>query len=133
MLPKTDVSVFGLRVTKAFPESVGMGVGFSLEVDATLADTRKAAEKALGQPLTKCESGDNMRMCGLEIAPQRTVTLEAEDKPGAKDTLIGCYYFYEKTGALDDPSPASKQISTLTLAPLSHKGRGEELELPKHW
>ena len=37
-----------------------------------------------------------MRMCGLEIAPQRTVTLEAEDKANAHDTLIGCYYFYEK-------------------------------------
>lgn len=95
-LPKAEVSVIGLRVTKAFPESVGMGVGFSLEVDATFDDTRKAVEKALGRKLTKCESGDNMKMCGFEIAPQRTVTLMNEDKPGVKDTLIGCYYFYEK-------------------------------------
>jgi hypothetical protein len=95
-LPKANVSVLGLRVLRAFPESVGMGVGFSLSVDATFDDARHAVEKALGKPLGKCESGDNMRMCGLEIAPQRTVTLEAEDKPAAHDTLIGCYYFYEK-------------------------------------
>lgn len=73
-----------------------MGVGFALSVDATFDDARRAVEKALGKPLGKCEAGDDMRMCGLEIAPQRTVTLEAEDKSDAHDTLIGCYYFYEK-------------------------------------
>lgn len=95
-LPKANVSVLGLRVLRAFPESVGMGVGFSLSVDARFDDARHAVEKALGKPLGKCESGDSMRMCGLEVAPQRTVTLEGEDKAGAHDTLIGCYYFYEK-------------------------------------
>lgn len=96
VLPKANVSVIGFRVAQAFPDSVGMGVGFSLKVDATFDDARKAVEKALGKPLKKCETGDGMRTCGLEIAPQRTVTLMAEDTPGAKDTLIGCYYFYEK-------------------------------------
>jgi len=95
-LPKGNVSVMGLRIRQAFPESVGMGVGFSLTVDATFDDGRKAVELALGRKLQKCESGEGMRMCELEIAPQRTVTLMAEDKPGAPDTLIGCYYFYEK-------------------------------------
>ena len=95
-LPKANISVLGLRVLRAFPDSVGMGVGFSLSVDATFDDARHAVEKALGKSLGKCEAGDNMRMCGLEIVPQRTVTLEAEDKAGVHDTLIGCYYFYEK-------------------------------------
>jgi len=95
-LPKSDVSVLGFRVIRAFPESVGMAVGFSLSVDATYDDARKALEKALGKPLQKCETGDDMRMCELEIAPQRSAVLNAEDKPGAHDTLIGCYYFYEK-------------------------------------
>jgi hypothetical protein len=94
--PKTDISVLGLHVTQAFPDSVGMGVGFSLTVDATFDDTRKAVEKSLGRPLGKCETGDGMRTCGLEIAPQRTVTLMVADKPGAKNTLLGCYYFYGK-------------------------------------
>ena len=96
VLPKANVSVLGLRVIRAYPESVGMGVGFALSVDAPFDDARKAVEKALGKTIAKCETGDDMRMCGLEIAPQRTVTLEAEDKAGAHDTLIGCYYFYEK-------------------------------------
>ena len=96
MLPKTNLSVLGLRVLRAFPESVGMAVGFSLSVDATFDDARKAVEKTLGKPLEHCEAGDGMRMCGLKLAEQRTVTLEAGDKPTAHDTLIGCYYFYEK-------------------------------------
>jgi len=95
-LPTANVSVLGLRVSQAYPESVGMGVGFSLTVDATFDDARKALEKALGKALQKCESGEGMTNCELQIARQRTVMLMAEDKPGAKRTLIGCYYFYEK-------------------------------------
>jgi hypothetical protein len=95
-LPKAKISVMGMNVAQAFPGSVGMGVGFSLTVDATFDDTRKTVEQALGKPLHKCESGEDMRTCELEIAPQRSVTLLAEDKPGARRTLIGCYYFYEK-------------------------------------
>lgn len=95
-LPRANVLVMGLRIAQAFPDSVGMGVGFSLKVDATFDDARKAMEKALGKKLRKCETGESMRTCGLEIAPQRTVMLMGEDKPGASDTLIGCYYFYEK-------------------------------------
>jgi hypothetical protein len=95
-LPKAKVAVMGINVSQAFPGSVGMGVGFSLTLDATFDDTRKATEKALGKALQKCESGEGMRNCELGIAPQRTVMLMAEDKPGVGHTLIGCYYFYEK-------------------------------------
>ena len=95
-LPKSKLSVLGMNVSQAVPGNVGMGVGFSLTVDATFDDTRKAVEKALGKKLGKCESGEDMRTCELDIAPQRNVTLLAEDKPNAERTLIGCYYFYEK-------------------------------------
>jgi hypothetical protein len=96
VVPKGDLRVAGLKVIDAYPNSVGMGVGFSLDVDATFDDTRKAVEKALGKTLTHCETSDGMRDCELEIAKQRSVMLMAEDKPGAHRTLIGCYYFYEK-------------------------------------
>ncbi len=86
----------GMNVSQAFPGSVGMGAGFSLTVDATFDSARRAVEAALGKSLLKCESGEDMRTCELEIAPQRSVMLLAEDKPDAKRTLIGCYYFYEK-------------------------------------
>jgi hypothetical protein len=96
MLPKAKVSVAGLRVLQAFPQSVGMGVGFSLTVDAGFDDARKAVEKALGKTLSHCESSDGMKDCEFEVAPQRTITLMAEDTPKSRQTLVGCYYLYER-------------------------------------
>jgi hypothetical protein len=96
MLPKVNVSVLGLHVAQVFPQSVGMGVGFSLTVDAAFDKARAAMEEALGKKLAHCEASDGMKTCDLEVAPQRTVTLMAEDNPRSHQTLIGCYYYYEK-------------------------------------
>jgi hypothetical protein len=95
-VPKNDESVAGLRVVEAFPESVGMGVGFSLTLDAPFDRARAAMEKTLGKKVGKCETGDGMKMCELKTAEQRTFTLMAGDTPKAAQTLVGCYYFYEK-------------------------------------
>ena len=95
-LPKSGVSVLGMRVAQAFPDSIGMGVGFSLTVDAPFDTARAAMEKALGKKLQHCEASDGMKTCDLEVAPQRTVTVMAGDNPKDRQTLIGCYYFYEK-------------------------------------
>jgi hypothetical protein len=94
-LPKNTVWVAGLRVEQAYPDSVGMGVGFSVTVAAPFDVALKAMEKVLGSPLTKCDAGDGMHMCELDIAQQRTFTVMAEDGEPSK-TLIGCYYLYEK-------------------------------------
>ena len=95
-VPKSKVTVLGLPVVQAYPQSVGMGLGFSLLVDADFDKARGALEKATGKKLEQCETGDGMKTCGLELAEKRTVMLMAPDKPGIKTTIIGCYYFYEK-------------------------------------
>ncbi|MGN6516147.1 MAG: hypothetical protein ACTHLR_09950 [Rhizomicrobium sp.] len=95
-VPRVETTVAGLRVTKAFPDSVGMGVGFSLMVDASFDRTRKAMERSLGRRMQHCENGDNMKTCAIEVAQQRTFVVMAEDSPKATQTLLGCYYFYEK-------------------------------------
>ncbi len=95
-VPKTAKSIMGLRVVQAFPDSVGMGVGFSVLVDGAFDTARAAVEKTLGKSLGKCENGENMRSCELEIAEQRTLMLMAQDDPKSSDTLLGCYYYYEK-------------------------------------
>lgn len=95
-VPTANVSIAGLRITKAFPNSVGMGVGFSLMVDAPFDAARRAMEKSLGKPLQKCETSDGMRTCGLEIADKRSFMLMTADDPKSRETLVGCYYFYEK-------------------------------------
>ena len=96
LVPKTSVTVVGLHVAQVFPDSLGMGVGFSVGVDATFDQTRRNLERMLGKPLAKCEVGDNMRSCALEIAEKRTLMLMAEDNAKNGTTLLGCYYYYEK-------------------------------------
>ena len=95
-IPKSPMAIAGLRVTKVFPDSVGMGVGFSVLVEATFDVARRALEQDLGKPLGQCETSDGMRSCGLPIAEQRTVMLMSDDPPNDKTTLLGCYYLYEK-------------------------------------
>jgi hypothetical protein len=94
--PNTKVAVVGLPVVQVYPESVGMGVGFSAVLEASFDTAREHVEKAIGKPLKDCETGDGMRTCGLEIAKERTITLMAAEKDTQNRTLLGCYYLYEK-------------------------------------
>ena len=95
-VPKKEKRIAGLRVTQAFPDSVGMGVGFSATVEATFDKARQVFEKSLGKKLGKCEMGDGMRSCELGIADKRTFMLMAEDNSKSTTTLVGCFYYYEK-------------------------------------
>jgi hypothetical protein len=74
VVPKSRTEIAGLRVTQLFPNSVGMGVGLSVTVEAKFDETRRRLEKTLGKPLTHCETSDGMRTCESQI----------------------CYYYYEK-------------------------------------
>ena len=94
-VPKAETSVLGLRIVQAFPDSVGMGVGFSLLVDAPLDTARKRMEAVLRKKVEHCEASDGMHSCDLPIAEKRTVVLMSVDTEKNK-TLIGCYYYYEK-------------------------------------
>jgi hypothetical protein len=95
-VPKTRLLVAGLPVTEAFPESVGMGVGFSVVVDGTFEKAKAALEKTTGQSLKQCETGDGMRTCALELAERRTLMIMADSAGKSTTTLLGCYYYYEK-------------------------------------
>ena len=94
--PKSAMTIDGLKVIQVFPESVGMGVGFSVLVDAAFDVAKPAVEHELGKPVRQCETGDGTRACELPVAEQRTLTLATGDPPNDKTTLIGCYYVYEK-------------------------------------
>ena len=95
-VPIGKVSVMGLPVERVYANTVGMGVGFSLSVDAPFDRTKAAVEKSLGKSLTKCETGEGMRTCELSIAEKRTVMLLGDSTGKVKSTLVGCFYYYEK-------------------------------------
>ena len=95
-VPNSNQTVVGFPLSRVFPESVGMGVGFSVWVNANFDQTKIALERKTRRLLKQCEVGDNMRTCSLELSEKKTIVLMAEDNPKSTTTLIGCYYFYEK-------------------------------------
>jgi hypothetical protein len=96
-VPKSNQTVAGLPVAQVFPESIGMGVGFSVVVNANFDRTKISLAKKIGKSLSKCEPpSDNMRTCELEIGDKKTILLMAEDNVKSTTTLFGCYYFYAK-------------------------------------
>jgi hypothetical protein len=94
--PKSTFVVAELPVIEAHPETMGMGVGFSVVLDGTFENARANVEKVVGQKLKDCQTGDGMRMCGLEFAPKKTLMVMSDDGGKSGRALVGCYYFYEK-------------------------------------
>jgi hypothetical protein len=92
--PRKPIVIGALKVVEAFPESVGMGVGFSLAVDANFDTARAEFEKLAGKTFKTCESAEGMKSCELRVAEKRTLMIVAGDNGRSKTTLVGCYYFY---------------------------------------
>jgi len=94
-LPKVPVKVLGFPLLKVYPQSVGMGVGFSLQLGGQLAKIRSEVENRLGQPL-ECSSSEGMTSCGVELGENKTIVLMASGEGVDAINLLGCYYYYEK-------------------------------------
>ena len=95
-LPIAKVSVLGLPVVRVFPQSVGMGVGFSVMVDAPFDRAKAAVEKSLGRRLEECRTGEGTRTCQLPLGDRKTVMLLGDPSGKLKSAVIGCFYYYEK-------------------------------------
>jgi hypothetical protein len=93
--PTTATRLFGFPVVQVFPQSVGMAVGFSVLVTGNEPKVRRTFEKQLGKAM-RCSTSDGMKSCELKIAEKKVAVTMAVDNGKAGDTLIGCYYFYEK-------------------------------------
>lgn len=94
-LPKGPGKVLGFPLIKVYPQSVGTGVGFSLQLGGKLETIRIEVEHQLGKSLD-CSSGDGMTSCGVELGANKSVVLMAFGDGDAAINLLGCYYIYEK-------------------------------------
>jgi hypothetical protein len=94
-LPKGPSKVLGFPLIKVYPQSVGMGVGFSLQLAASLVQVRAHVEPLLGKPLD-CSVSDDMTYCAFVIDPTKTITLTADGNGMGKFSLLGCFYYYAK-------------------------------------
>lgn len=94
-VPRQPSQVLGRAITQAYPQSVGMGVGFSLVISADFATARAAIEQQLGKPM-RCAVSDGVHSCELQVGEERTALLMTDQNGPANSSLIGCYYFYEK-------------------------------------
>ena len=93
--PKGPSKVIGLPVAQLFPQSVGMALGFSVIVNADFAQARRSLENQLGRAMT-CENSQEGRACELKIGEEKTVVLMSDESGKSKQSLLGCYYYYEK-------------------------------------
>ena len=94
--PIKPLSILGFAVAEAYPESVGMGVGFSVLVDAEFDKVKASLEKQVGKPLGDCSKEGNSRSCEHTIGEKKTLLLFEEGRGKRAKTLFGCYYFYAK-------------------------------------
>jgi hypothetical protein len=95
-VPKSAKTLLGMPVTRLYPDSIGMAVGFSVVVSGSFDATRKNLELAQGKALKQRESGEGVKSCQLELEPKKTIVLLSGDKAGSQSTLVGCAYYYEK-------------------------------------
>lgn len=95
MKPNRPTRLMGLAVTQLFPDSVGMGLGFSVMLQADLQQARQRFEAQLGRPLS-CETGDGMVACELPLGEKKTAMLINGDKGRSPTSLLGCFYFYQQ-------------------------------------
>lgn len=94
-IPQSPSSLLGFPITELYPQSVGMGLGFSVAITASFDEARQGFEKLLGKPMA-CSRGEGMRNCELVLGEKKTAMLMAPDKAGSRQALVGCYYYYEK-------------------------------------
>lgn len=92
-LPRAPTRVMGMKVLQAYPDSVGMGLGFSLKVAAGFEEARRLMEQRLGRPM-RCEPMENAMSCELELGEKKTALLLTDQRGRAPVSLLGCYYFY---------------------------------------
>lgn len=89
-------TLLGQKVSLVYPQSVGTGLGYSVIVEAGFEPVKKRLEKNIGKPLGQCGVADGMKSCEHKIGEKKTIVLMEGIRGKNPQTLLGCYYYYEK-------------------------------------
>ncbi len=92
--PLMATSLLGQKISRIYPQSVGMGLGYSVIMDAGFDAAKAAVEKQLGKKFSHCAEQDGAKSCELPIADKKTVMLMEGSRGKNPQTLFGCYYYY---------------------------------------
>ena len=95
-VPIKPMSILGHRIVQLYPQSVGMGVGYSVIVNASFEAAKTSLEKQMGKPFTRCQAASEGKFCERELAKLKTVMLMEGSRGKDAKTLFGGYYLYEK-------------------------------------
>lgn len=95
-VPLNAMTILGHDAFQLYPESVGMGVGYSIIVNAGFDAVKSSLEKQMGKPFDGCQSASEGKSCERVIGEKKTVILMEGSRGNNPKTLFGCYYFYAK-------------------------------------
>lgn len=93
-LPIRPTTLLGQPVTRLYPDSVGMAVGFSVVAGASFEAVKASVEQQMGKPFARCGVEEGAKSCEQKIAEKKTVVLMEASRGKNPQTLFGCYYFY---------------------------------------
>ena len=94
--PIKPMTILGHSVFQLYPQSVGMGVGYSVIVNGSFEATKASLEKHMGKPFDRCQAASEGKSCERELAKLKTVMLVEGSRGKDAKTAFGCYYLYEK-------------------------------------
>jgi hypothetical protein len=94
LIPNQATSILGHNISRVYPDSVGMALGFSVVVDSSFEKLKTSLEKQMGKSFEHCDTADNTKSCEHKIGKNKTIVLMVGDEK--QQSLFGCYYYYEK-------------------------------------
>ena len=74
-LPIRPTTLLGHPVVRLYPDSVGMGVGFSVLAAASFEAVKASMEQQMGKPFDRCGVDDGAKTCERKLAKDKTVLL----------------------------------------------------------
>ena len=95
-VPIKPMSILGHRIAQLYPQSIGMGIGYSVIVNASFDAAKASLEKQMDKRFTRCQAASEGKSCERELSKLKTVMLMEGTRGKDAKTLFGCYYLYEK-------------------------------------